>query len=99
MFVKNRISVVGKALTSLPCWGRVVIGSLYVYQTVGAGSDPVASPTVLVSAIRSIGNGQKNCSSCAWRGPREIGALSNFLVPRSSEGVYFQSQSGTDLSQ
>ena len=49
---------VGNNVTSLPCWGRVVIGSLIVYQTVGAGSNPVASTTVLTVSIRSIGNGQ-----------------------------------------
>ena len=61
-------SIVCKAVTSLPCWGRVVIGSLTDYQSVGAGSKPVVSTTVLVSAIRSIGSGQKNCSSFAWEG-------------------------------
>ena len=45
-------------VTSLPCWGRVVIGSLFVYQTIGAGSNPVASTTVLNVSARSIGNGQ-----------------------------------------
>ena len=73
----------GKALTSLSCWGRVVIGSLTDYQSVGAGSNPVASTTVLASAIRSIGNGQKSCISFAWEGPREIGAFSNSLVFRA----------------
>jgi hypothetical protein len=47
------------------CWGRVVIGSLFVYQTSGAGSNPVTSTTVLVSAIRSIGSDQKSCKSFA----------------------------------
>ena len=61
-------SIVCKAVTSLPCWVRVVIGSLLVYQVIGAGSKPVASTTVLVSAIRSIGSGQKSCSSFAWGG-------------------------------
>ena len=51
--------MVGKAVTSLPCWGRVVIGSLIVYQAIGAGSNPVASTTVLTGSARSIGNGQK----------------------------------------
>ena len=59
---------VKKAVTSLPCWGRVVIGSLVVYQTSGAGSNPVASTTALANAIRSIGNGQKSCISFAWKG-------------------------------
>ena len=57
-----------KAITSSSCWGRGVIGSTNVYQAAGAGSNPVVSTTVLVSAIRSIGNGLKNCNSCAWEG-------------------------------
>ena len=48
-------------LTSLPCWGRVVIGSLTDYQSVGAGSNPVASTTVLNVSARSIGSDQKSC--------------------------------------
>ena len=47
-------------LTSPPCWGRVVIGSLTDYQSVGAGSNPVASTTVLNVSARSIGNGQRS---------------------------------------
>jgi hypothetical protein len=69
----TKISSVGNYVTSLPCWGRVVIGSLLVYQAVGAGSNPVASTTVLVSAIRSIGNGQENCNSCAWESLEKSG--------------------------
>ena len=77
-------------VTSLPCWGRVVIGSLFVYQTSGAGSNPVVSTTVLVGAIRSIGNGQENCSSCAWESPEKSGLFpitsayrANLLIPFS----------------
>jgi hypothetical protein len=60
-------------VTSLPCWGRVVIGSLLVYQTSGAGSNPVVSTTVLVDAIRSIGNDQCNCISFAWESLEKSG--------------------------
>ena len=55
-------------LTSLPCWGRVVIGSLFVYQTSGAGSNPVVSTTVLTVLARPIGTGQKSCIRYAWEG-------------------------------
>jgi len=70
-------------VTSLSCWGRVVIGSLLVYQVIGAGSNLVASTTVLTVSARPIGNGQKSCISFAWEGPREIGAFSNSLVFRA----------------
>ncbi|MBP6152646.1 MAG: hypothetical protein KA413_04190, partial [Candidatus Methylopumilus sp.] len=55
------------------CWGRVVIGSLLVYQVIGAGSNPVASTTVLTVSARSIGNGQKSCSRYAWEGLERSG--------------------------
>ena len=67
------ISKTHSSVTSLPCWGRVVIGSLVVYQTTGAGSNPVASTTVLTVSARSIGNDQKNCSSYAWEGLERSG--------------------------
>ena len=53
--------------------GGVVIGSLLVYQIVGAGSNPVASTTVLTVVARSIGNGQKSCGSFAWEGLERLG--------------------------
>ena len=67
------IPPVYNCVTSLTCWGRVVIGSLVVYQTSGAGSNPVASTTVLTVAARSIGNDQKNCFRFAWEGPERSG--------------------------
>ena len=70
---RPRISRVRKTVTSLSCWGRVVIGSLLVYQTIGAGSNPVTSTTVLTVSTRSIGNGQKSCSSFAWEGLERSG--------------------------
>ena len=68
-----KISPVGNCVTSLPCWGRVVIGSLLVYQSIGAGSNPAASTTVLTVSARSIGNGQKSCISFAWEGLERSG--------------------------
>ena len=62
-----------KAVTSRTCWGRVVIGSLVVYQTSGAGSNPVASTTVLAYAIRSIGSDQENCNSFAGKSLEKSG--------------------------
>jgi hypothetical protein len=62
-----------ETITSLPCWGRVVIGSLIVYQAIGAGSNPVVSTTVLADAIRSVGNGQKKTIGFAWRGLEKSG--------------------------
>ena len=56
-----------------PVLGRVVIGSLVVYQASGAGSNPVASTTVLTVSARSIGNGQKSCISFAWEGLERSG--------------------------
>ena len=60
-------------VTSPSCWGRVVIGSLTDYQSVGAGSNPVASTTVLAVSARSIGNGQKSRSRYAWEGLEKSG--------------------------
>ena len=70
---RKLIFEVRKAVTSLACWGRVVIGSLLVYQVIGAGSNPVASTTVLTVLARSIGNGQKSCSRYAWEGLERSG--------------------------
>ncbi len=56
------------AVTSLPCWGRVVNGSLIDYQSIGAGSNPVASTTALAQVIRSVGNGQEKIFSYASEG-------------------------------
>ena len=53
--------------------GRVVIGSLLVYQSIGAGSIPVASTTVLTVSARSIGNDQKSCIRYAWEGLERSG--------------------------
>ncbi len=65
---RGTISKVRKAVTSPSCWGRVVIGSLVVYQTSGAGSNPVASTTVLTDSARSIGNDRKSCLRYAGQG-------------------------------
>ena len=67
------ISKTHSSVTSLPCWGRVVIGSLVVYQTTGAGSNPVTSTTVLTVSDRSIGNGQKIWICYAWEGLERSG--------------------------
>ena len=75
---RQRISWVGKTVTSLPCWGRVVIGSLVVYQTSGTGSNPVASTTVLTVLARPVGNGQKRWISFAREGLERSGP---FLIP------------------
>ena len=48
------------------CWGRVVTGSLIVYQTTGMGSSPVASTTVSTGATRSLGKDQLGYNSFAW---------------------------------
>ena len=77
-YLRYRISRVGKTVTSLSCWGRVVIGSLFVYQTSGAGSNPVASTTVLTVSARPIGNGQKIWISFAWEG---LERSRPFLIP------------------
>ena len=69
-----------KAVTSRTCWGRVVIGSLVVYQTSGAGSNPVASTTVLTVSARSIGNDQKGCSSFAWEGLERSGPFPILMI-------------------
>ena len=74
----HTVLTVDNVLTSLSWWGRDVISSIRVHQTRCAGSSPVVSTTVLDVSVRSIGNGQKNCNSCAWKEPREIGALSIF---------------------
>lgn len=58
---QSKISQVRNCVTWLPCRGRVVIGSLLVYQVIGAGSDPVASTIVLIDSARSIGTDQ-----CRW---------------------------------
>jgi hypothetical protein len=70
---KFLISKTQTSVTSLPCWGRVVIGSLLVYQSIGAGSIPVASTTVLTVSARSIGNDQKSCIRYAWEGLERSG--------------------------
>ncbi len=46
--------------------GRVVIGSLIVYQAIGAGSNPVVSTTVLGVSTRTIGVNLISCLSFAW---------------------------------
>jgi hypothetical protein len=76
----KQILQVGDCVTSLPCWGRVVIGSNRVYQTRSTGSNPVASTTVLTVSARSIGNGQKRWISFAWEGPERSGP---FLIPKN----------------
>ena len=53
--------------------GRVVIGSLIVYQTIGTGSNPAASTAALTEAIRSLGTDQCNCFSFAWEGSKKSG--------------------------
>ena len=58
----------GICVTSLLCWGRVVIGSLLVYQSIGAGSNPVASTTDLTVSARSIGTDQESRFRYAWEG-------------------------------
>ena len=63
-----KISLVGNCVTSLPCWGRVVIGSNRVYQTRSAGSNPVTSTTVITFLTRPIGNGQRSWIRYAWEG-------------------------------
>ena len=98
-YLRHRISRFGKTVTSLSCLGRVVIGSLFVYQTSGAGSNPVASTTVLTFSARSIGNGQKSCISFAWEG---LGKSGPFPISLRLVGqfhgywlcviLYFQSQ-------
>ena len=61
------------SVTSLPWWGRVVIGSLFVYQTSGAGSNPVVSTTVLDDSTRPIGIGQCSCFVFAGKSLEESG--------------------------
>ena len=77
-YLRYRISRVGKTVTSLSCWGRVVIGSLVVYQTSGTGSNPVASTTVLTVLARPVGNGQKRWISFAREG---LERSRPFLIP------------------
>ena len=61
-----------------PVLGRVVIGSLVVYQASGAGSIPFASTTVLTVLARSIGNGQKSYGRFAWEGLERSGPFPIF---------------------
>jgi hypothetical protein len=68
------------SVTSLPCWGRVVIVSLIVYQAIGAGSNPVASTTVLTVSARSIGNGQESGFRYAWEGLEKSGPFPILMV-------------------
>lgn len=66
-----------------------MIGSLTEYQSVGAGSIPVASTTVLVSATRSIGNGQEICNGCAWESLEKSGLFPiSRLITRYSFSIF-----------
>jgi hypothetical protein len=97
------MSQVGNCVTSLSCWGRVVIGSLTDYQSVGAGSNPVASTTVLTASVRSIGNGQKSCSRFAWEGLERSGpfpispAYRATLLFKCELSLIFRSLTNLDL--
>ncbi len=70
-----------------PVLGRVVIGSLTDYQSVGAGSNPVASTTVLGVSTRSIGIDQSSCLSFAWEG---LGRPGLFPISSLTYRVLFQ---------
>ena len=55
-------------------WGRVVIGSITVCQTIGTVSSPVVSTIFLGVSTRSIGIDPSSCFSFAW-GSLEISVL------------------------
>jgi len=74
---------------SSTCWGCVVIGSLSVYQTSGAGSNPVVSTTDLAYAIRSIGSDQKSCNSFAWESLEKSGLFLIFFPAYGATLLYF----------